>query len=80
MYQVNLYQNQMNDESGWGNLGINAIILILTIEIVFLNRRNVYLNQQNVDLNRQNVENNRESAKSGKETLEILKQINGKIK
>ena len=80
MYQIdNLYLNQTNDAPGWGNFGINAIILILTIEIVFLNRRNVYLNQQNVNLNRQNVRNNERSAESGKETLEVLKQINNKI-
>jgi len=34
----------------------------------------------NVSLNSQNVRNNEKSAKSGKETLEILKQINNKIK
>lgn len=80
MYQINLYQNRTDDEPGWKNFKINTIILILTIEILFLNRKNVYLNQQNVNLNRQNVINNERSARSGKETLEVLKQINGKIK
>lgn len=80
MYQTNnLYLNRTNDEPGWLNFGINAIILILTVEIVYLNRRNVYLNLRNVQLNTMNVRNNERSAESGKQTLEILREINKKI-
>gem|GEM_PF-3210632 len=80
MYQVSQYPSQRNDKPGWLNFGINTFILLLTIDIVYLNIRNVQLNQMNVSLNSQNVRNNEKSAKSGKETLEILKQINNKIK
>lgn len=81
MRQINnLHQSRTNDETGWLNWGVNLVILALTVDIVFLNMRNVQLNAQNVRLNRKNVINNEKSAQSGKETLEIIKQINSKIK
>ena len=76
-----MWDNQWsrNDIPTWLNLGVNVIILILTVEIVRLNRLNVYLNSRNVYLNTLNVENNQASAKSGEQMLEELKQINQKI-
>lgn len=67
-----LRTNRRDDAPGWLNFGVNIIILILTVEIVRLNRINVYLNSLN-------VMNNKASAKSGEAMLEELKQINEKI-
>lgn len=74
------YPSRKKNDIDLFNLGINALILALTVEIVFLNRRNVMLNTRNVELNTQNVINNKASAKSGQELLETLKEINQKIK
>lgn len=55
--------------AGWWAALLNVAILVLTVEVVRLNRINVYLNSQN-------VANNRASAKSGEAMLGELKEIN----
>lgn len=75
-----------NDIPSWLNFGANIIIIILTVEIVRLNRFNVYLNSRNVHLNARNVELNAErearqptEQHERTELLNEIKQINLKI-
>lgn len=66
------FQNRRNDAPEWINLGVNIIILALTVEIIRLNRINVYINSQSLTYNR-------DSAQSGDAMLIELKQINTKL-
>lgn len=79
MWQNQQNRNQQSDYDR-ANLLTNVTILSLTIGLFYFNRWNVALNARNVQLNAMNVISNRRSAESGKQTLEVLKEINNKIK
>lgn len=78
-YQLNRKYPKSNDEIAvrgsigtWFGSLLTVGILVLTVEVVRLNRINVYLNAQN-------VMNNKSSAKSGESMLNELKEINKKL-
>lgn len=72
-------QTRRNDVPAWLNLGVNIIILVLTVEIVKLNRINVYLNSRNVQLNTQNVALNTQreqrQPEEHQERIDLLNEI-----